>query len=419
MLTFEYKALGSDGAVTSGSVEATGRGEALGKLKAQGLTLLDLTQKEPGPAKPALKNMPTLEFNRIRPAQLAFLFRQLGELVQAGLPIVTAVGSLQRFCGHEKTKKLLIDVSNRVRSGQGFADAMAAQTGVFSRVQLSLLKVGERSGALDDVLRRIADLMDAQLELRGKIRSALAYPFFILGFSSLLCWGLVTFLLPTFEPIWKGANVDLSQYPVTEMLLAISKITRSPLDELLLIAGLAGLGLIFMQVSSTPEGQDAIGTFMLKVPLLGSYLQISQTAEASATMARLLECGMPLLEALELTAETASNSVISNGLKTAAMDIRQGNDLSAAFERQDVFPELFVQMVGVGETTGELPAMLHRVANYYRRQLDDSLKSLTSLVEPMMMVIIGGVVFTFVLGVFLPIMGIVSALSGGGGPGHH
>lgn len=415
MLNFDYKALGKDGAVTTGTLQAANRGEAMARLKADGLTLLDLTQKE-GPAPSNSGSfLPTLEWSRIRPAQLAFLFRQLGELVEAGLPIVTAISSLQRFCGHDKTKRLLGDVSNRVRSGQGFAEAMAAQHGVFSRIQLALIKVGERSGTLDDVLRRIADLMEAQLELRGKIRSAMMYPAMILLFSSALCWGLVTFLLPTFEPIWKGANVDLTQYPVTEFLLAISHMTRSYLDEFLLVVFAVVVFGVLQKLSNTSDGKDAIGNFMLKLPLLGSYLQISQTAEASATLARLLECGMPLLEAVELTAETASNSVIATALRTAAMDIRQGNDLSSAFERQDVFPELFVQMVSVGETTGDLPSMLHRVANYYKRQLDDSLKSLTALIEPLMMILIGGVVFVFVLGVFLPIMGIVSALSGGSG----
>ncbi len=413
--TFEYKALSKDGAVTSGSLEAANRGEAMTKLKADGLTLLDLSQKEAVAQTAGGTFLPTLEFSRIRPAQLAFLFRQLGELIEAGLPIVTAVSSLQRFCGHDKTKRLLADVGNRVRAGQGFAEAMAAQPGVFSKVQLALLKVGERSGTLDDVLRRIADLMEAQLELRGKIRSAMMYPSMVFLFSSILCWALVTFLLPSFEPIWKGANVDLSQYPLTMMLLSISHIFRSALDEILLGILVVVSCTVFYKLSQTTDGQDAIGNFMLKLPLLGSYLQISQTAEASTTMARLLECGMPLLEAVELTAESASNAVIANALRTAAIDIRQGNDLSSAFERQDVFPELFVQMVSVGETTGDLPPMLQRVANYYKRQLDDSLKSLTSLIEPLTMILVGGVVFVFVLGVFLPIMGIVSALSGGGG----
>jgi type IV pilus assembly protein PilC len=413
-MTFEYKALSKDGAVTNGKIEASSRGEAMSKLKADGFTLLDLVaaSQEAG-AKPSGSLMPAVEWSRIRPQQLAFLFRQLGELIDSGLPIVTAVGSLQRFCGHEKTKKLLIDVGNRVRSGQGFAEALAAQGNVFSRVHLALITVGERTGTLDDVLRRIAELMEAQLELRGKIRSALMYPFFILGFSSLLCWALVAFLLPTFEPIWKGANVDLSQYPVTTFLLDVSHLMRSPADEFLLLLFLGCLVAVFFRMTATPEGQHAWSTFVLKLPLLGGYLQISQTAEASSTMARLLECGIPAPEALELTAETASNPVIANALKTAALDLRQGNDLSAAFERMEVFPDLFVQMVSVGETTGNLPGMLHRVADYYRRQLDDSLKSLTSLLEPLMMVVIGGVVFVFVLGVFLPIMGIVSALSSG------
>ncbi len=410
MMHFEYKALGQDGSVLSGTVDCVNRGEAMTRLKSEGLTLLDLVAKE-APAASNRSFIPALEFRKIRPQQLAFLFRQLGELIEAGLPIVGAVSSLQRFCGNDKTRHMLSDVSHRIRSGQGFTDALAAQTGVFSRIQLALISVGERSGTLDEVLKRIADLMETQLELRGKIRAALSYPFFILAFSSLLCWGLVTFLLPSFEPMWKGANLDLNKYPVTLFLMKISVFFRTPLDEIGLILLIIGLAVAFLRMTSSPEGQDALGAFLLKVPLLGSYLQISATAEASATMARLLECGMPIIEVLDLTAETASNSVVANSLKMAGQALREGGDLSSAFESMDVFPELFVQMVAVGESTGEMPAMLHRVASYYKRQLDDSLRSLTALIEPVMMVIIGGVVFVFVLGVFMPIMGIVGTLS--------
>ena len=215
--------------------------------------------------------------------------------------------------------------------------------------------VGERSGTLDEVLKRIADLMETQLELRGKIRSALAYPFFILAFSSLLCWGLVTFLLPSFEPMWRGANLDLHKYPVTLFLMKISVIMRTPIDEVFLTLFLVAMAITFYRMTSSPEGQDALGAFLFKVPLLGTYLQISATAEASATMARLLESGMPIIEVLDLTAETASNSVVANSLRSAGVALREGGDLSTAFETMDVFPELFVQMVAVGESTGEMP----------------------------------------------------------------
>lgn len=410
MLVFEYKALDRGGAVVAGTIECASKGEVFIKLKADGLTLLDVSTK--GAVEKARTSfMPTIEWNKIRPGQIAFLFRQLGELIEAGLPVATAISSLERFCGHDKTKKLLVDVGRRVRSGQSFYEAMEAQVGIFSKVQLALLKIGEKSGTLDDVLCRIADLMEAQMELRGKIRSALMYPFFILGFSSLLCWGLVTFLLPTFIPIWEGSKVDLNDYPVTLMLIRLSKLMKSFTDEAILLLFLVGLVLVFRRLLTTPEGQDALGKFVLKIPLLGSYLQLTATAEASSTMGRLLESGMPLLEALDLTAETASNPVIANALKLAAVDLRQGNDLSVAFERMDVFPQLFVQMVAVGESTGNLPSMLSRVSTYYKRQLDDSLKGMTALIEPLMMVVIGGIVFVFILGVFLPVVGIVSNLS--------
>ena len=409
MLSFDYKLLAADGSLTSGNLEAENRGEALKQLKQQG-TILDLVQRNKTEGAGGSK-FPLLEFSKIRPQQLAFMFRQLGELVDAGMPLVAALDSLQKFCGNQKARAMLENVARRLRSGESFSAALEAQAGVFSRIQIAMVKVGERSGSLADILHRIAELMEAQLELKGKIRSALSYPFFVLLFSSVLCWGLVSFLLPQFEPIWSGANLDLNQYPVTKALLAISQFTRSPLDEFLLVIFLIGITTVFVKMSSTNEGRDAIGDILLKVPILGNYLLLSSTAEASSTIGMLLNAGMSVTETLDLAAETASNPVIGAAIKNAATSVRQGNPLSTSLDDTGVFPELFIQMVSVGETSSDLPGLLNRVATYYKRQLDDSLKSLTSLIEPVTMVFIGGIVFVFVLGVFLPIMGIVSALS--------
>lgn len=406
---FDYKLLDNEGAITSGTLEAENRGEALKQLKEQG-TLLDLVQQE-ATVKKSGSVFPSLEFSKIRPAQIAFLFRQLGELLDAGMPLVSAIGSLQKFCGNQKTRSVLESVGTKIRQGESFSASLAAQEGVFSKIQLAMVKVGEKSGNLPEVLHRIADLVEAQLELRGKVRSALAYPFFVLTFSSVLCWALVTFLLPEFEPIWTGAKVDLSAYPVTEALLAISKFTRNPVDEFLLAVFLVVLIAGFGRLASIKEGRDWLGNFLLKVPLLGNYLLLSSTAETSSTISMLLDAGMPITETLDLAAATASNPVISEGLTQAGLSVRQGNALSTSLDDTSVFPDLFIQMVSVGETSADLPGLLTRVATYYKRQLDDSLKSLTSLIEPVTMVFIGGIVFVFILGVFLPIMGIVSALS--------
>lgn len=411
-LTFDYKILDSEGKITSGTMEAENRGQALKQLREKG-TLLDMVQQE-GKTKESTWRFPILEFSGIRPRQLAFLFRQLGELLDAGMPLVSAISSLQKFCGNQKLRGVLEDVGRRVRSGESFSDSLAQQAGVFTRIQLALVKVGERSGELPEVLHRIADLMEAQLELRSKVRSALSYPFFVLAFSSILCWGLVTFLLPQFEPIWKGANLDLTAYPVTEALLKISELTRNPVDEILLFLLLVALATILGKVSSTKEGRDTIGDLLLKIPILGNYLRLSSTAEASSTIAMLLEAGMSLPETLDLAAETAANPIIGKAIKTAALSVREGNALSTSLDDTDAFPELFIQMVSVGETSADLPGLLNRVAGYYKGQLDDSLKSLTSLIEPVTMVMIGGVVFIFILGVFMPIMGIVSSLSSHG-----
>jgi type IV pilus assembly protein PilC len=409
MATFDYKLLTSDGGLDSGELEAETRGDAIKQLQNKG-TLLDLVMRDSS-SKDSGRKFPILEFRKIRPQQLTFLFRQLGELVDAGMPLVSAIDSLQKFCGNQKARTMLEDVNRRIRSGESFSDAMSAQEGVFERITLAMIKVGERSGKLAEVLHKIADLMEAQLELRGKIRSALAYPFFVIVFSSLLCWGLVTFLLPQFEPIWTGAKLDLTQYPVTEMLLKISKITRSPVDDFFVFLFLVIVSLVFWRMTNSGQGRDAMGDILLRVPVLGNFLLLSSTAEAASTMAMLLNSGMPMTDVLDLASETASNPVIGKALAQTALSVREGNALSTSIDDTNVFPELFVQMVSVGETSADLPGLLERVCKYYKGQLDDSLKSLTALIEPVTMVFIGGIVFVFILGVFLPIMGIVGALS--------
>lgn len=409
MASFEYKLLTPEGSLTSGSLEAGSRGDAIKELQGKG-TLLDLVEKDVEEKSSGMK-FPILEFNKIRPQQLTFLFRQLGELVDAGMPLVSAIDSLQKFCGNQKTRTMLENVARRIRSGENFSQALEAQTGVFSRIQLAMVKVGERSGKLSEVLHRIADLMEAQMELRGKIKSALSYPFFILLFSSVLCWGLVNFLLPQFEPIWTGAKLDMTQYPVTQMLLKISAITRSPVDEFFLLLFLVLLILGFWRMTNTGQGRDMLGDLVLRIPVLGNFLLLSSTAEASSTISMLLNSGMNMTEVLDLAAETASNPVIGSAFQQVARSVREGNPLSKSIDDTNVFPELFVQMVSVGESSSDLPGLLDRVSQYYKRQLDDSLKSLTALIEPVTMVFIGGIVFVFVLGVFLPIMGIVGALS--------
>lgn len=410
-MNFDYKILSDTGEVEKGSLEASSRADALTKLKDKG-TLLDLVELD-SESSSSQSRFPTLEFRGIRPAQICFTFRQLGELMDAGLPLATALSSLQKFCGNAKMKTILQDVGNKIRAGNSLSEALKAQGKAFDHIHIAMVKVGERSGNLPEMLKKIAELIEEQLELRGKVRSALSYPFFVLAFSSILCWGLVTFLLPNFEPIWTGAKLDLSAYPVTVFLLDLSKLSRNPLDEFLLVLFLSLLSAIFWQLTRTDQGRSALGTFVLKVPVFGHYLRLSSTTGASSTLAMLLNSGLPLLEAMDLTAETSGNPVIANGIREAAKRVRAGNNLSTSLDEVDVFPELFIQMVSVGEATGDMPSLLDRVSNYYKRQLDDSLRSLTSLIEPVTMVIIGGVVFVFVLGVFLPIMGIVSALSTG------
>lgn len=410
-MKFQYKALSSDGRVLDEELEAASRGAAIEQIKQLGHTLLDLKCVQEAASKQEARRFPTLGFAKISAQQKAFFFRQLGELIDAGLPIVTAFESFSKFCGSDALKKMLENVSGRIQSGENLSVALAAQDGVFSKVDIAMVEVGEKTGQLSEILIRIADLQEIRMELRGKIRSALSYPIFVFGFTTLLCWVLVTFLLPSFEPIWKGAKLDMSSYPVTEVLLKLSALSRSPVDEVVIVVLTILVTLVFFRMVQEEQIKDSLGKALLKVPVLGHYLQLTSTSEVCSTLGTLLESGMSLVDALDITAGTTTHPAIGQGLQAAAVRVREGNGLASSLEETQVFPELFIQMVGVGEVSGDLPRLLSRVSKYYRFQLDESLKNLTALIEPITMLVIGGVVFLFVIGVFLPIMGIVSALS--------
>ena len=407
---FAYTAVDSDGKMVKGELAAATREDVMYSLKEQGFTLLDLKAAEPAdPSQTTRSTGPRFRIRgKMKPLVVATFTRQLAELTQAGVPIVEALESMMEFSTCEQFREVLSRVSADIQRGQGLAQALSAHPTVFSPIYINMVKVGEAGGNVVDMIHRLADYMDADLELRGKIRSALSYPIFTLVVSMILFYFMLNFIMPGFEPMWRDANLDMSQYPVTQFLLKLSNLTTSIWDELLLLLVIAMIVYLFRAIPRTPEAARATDRFVYRLPVIGSFIELTVMTRISNTLSALISSGVPLAESLDMTAATAGRVTVEEALKKVSIAVQEGKEFSQAMRETKTFPPLMMQMVAMGEKSGDLSATLNRVAHYYQGQLDNGIKSFSSLLQPASMVLIGGLVLLFVIGVFLPIVGVAS-----------
>jgi type IV pilus assembly protein PilC len=410
--TYRYKALDSSGKLTSGELEAEDRVLAIETLRSGGLTLLQLEASTP--ASSTSQDSSTgfsFELFGVAPESIAFFTRQLAELTDAGLPILESLESLENLTPSPTLRRTIRAISHDVAAGQGLFQAFSRHEDIFSPLYLNMLKVAEATGELHRMLASLAEHLEFELETRGKLKAALTYPVFILVFCVLLVWGMISFLLPSFMPMWQNAKLDLHQYPITLALMKVAEFTNgSVLDDLLFLALAAGLVYGFRKLLDSPAGQQRRDSFVYHLPGLRAVVRLSLMTRVSHTLSVLLGMGMPLHTSLDLVAQTSGNTVVQAALSDVSLQVQKGGKLSAAFAESRVFPPLAVQMVGIAERTGDLTKTFTRLAAYYHGQLDAAIRAFLSLLEPFTMVVIGGVVFVFVLGVFLPIMGVVAAM---------
>lgn len=414
MILFTYTAVDENGTVLKGTEAAAYREDVIFTLKARGLTLLDLkTQEELPSAEPKALAGTIRPFHfrgRISPAVVAEFTRQLAELIDAGIPIVESLDSISEHSSSEKFRAVIKKVSADIQRGHGLAEAFALQPQVFSTLYVNLIKVGEAGGNVPKMVTKLADYLEHDLELRGRIRGALRYPAFTLGVSLVLVYFMLAFLLPGFVPVFEGADLDLSEYPITVVLLRLSKLTESFWDELLVILSLSLLIYLVRAILRTPEGGKASERFVYSIPVIGSFIQLTVMARVANTLGALVEGGVPLSEAFSLTAGTAGLRTVDEALGQVSKSVQEGRELSQALRETNAFPSLMVQMISLGEKSGELDLTLSRVAHYYQRKLDSGISSLAAFLQPIIMIFIGALIFVFVLGIFLPILGVAGSI---------
>jgi type IV pilus assembly protein PilC len=337
----------------------------------------------------------------------AVFSRQFAVLMNAGVAIVRSLGVLSEQCSNTKLKQALIEISNDVQSGMNLSESMRKHPDCFDGLYVSMIQAGEVGGVLDEVLNRLAKLLEDVARLQNQIKSALSYPT-VVGFIAVSIFlGMTIFLIPVFAKIFTEIGTELP--PLTQFLMDTSLFLRSP-KVFVLLAVIVGGKIAFTQYGKTPVGRITIDRLSLKMPLFGDLIQKSSVARFSRTFGSLTRSGVPILTCLEIVRDTSGNQVIANAIDAARMEIQQGGMISLALQRDSVFPAMAIQMISIGEETGELDAMLMKVADFYEDEVEQAVKAMTSILEPVMIVVLGGMVGTILLAMYLPMFKVFEKL---------
>ena len=406
MPLYHYRAKDRQGRSIAATIEADDIRTAAKILREKGYFISEL--KEPGKGLQAEITIPGLERG---PGlkDIAIFSRQLATMLSAGLPIVQAIAILERQTENKGFQKLLKEIRTDVEGGSNFSDALSKHK-VFSRLYVNLVRAGETSGTLDGVLDRLATFLEKDLELRGKIKSAMTYPVIVLVFALLVTYFLLTGIVPQFAQILTDLGSELPL--LTRFLISVSDLLRS--GTLYVVIFIVVLGFAYRAYYRTERGRRVVDRLKLRMPVFGNLNKKSALARFSRTFGLLVSSGVNVIEAMDITRGTAGNAVIEDILDETKEAIQVGEPIHSTLLRYpQVFPPMVASMIAIGEETGALDTMLQKVADFYEREVDEAVASLTAAIEPMMIIFLGAIVGTIVAGMFLPLFQIINTLSAG------
>jgi type IV pilus assembly protein PilC len=330
----------------------------------------------------------------------AIFSRQFAAMVNAGVAIVRCLGVLSEQCPNPKLKKALLSISGEVQQGTNLSDAMRKHPQCFDPLYISMVQAGEVGGVLDEVLNRLAKLLEDMARLKNQVKSAMAYPTVVGILAILVFLGMTIFLIPIFAKIFEELGTELPA--LTQFMVELSKLLRS-WKIIIPIGIIIGIVTAIRWYYKTPIGRVQIDGFLLKMPLFGDLNQKSAVARFCRIFGTLTRSGVPILNSLDIVRDTSGNQVIANAIESAKIEIQQGGMISLAFQKEQVFPVMAIQMISIGEETGELDSMMMKVADFYEDEVEQAVKALTSIIEPVMMVLLAGMVAVILLSMYLPL----------------
>jgi len=399
--TYEYKGRDRAGNLVSGQLIGDSEGLVMIKLREMGMTPIEVKR-----AKAGLKMEINLRPGRVKLKDLAVFSRQFATMVNSGLPILRALAILGDQTENKELQKVLVQVRLDVEQGQSLSGAMARSPKAFSDLYVAMVKAGETGGVLDNVLLRLADNIEKEVELRRKVKSAMTYPVVVVMLVGLIMSAMLLFVVPQFKSIYAqlGGTLPLP----TQILLTASNAVRSYWYVFALF--LFGMSFAFRRYKRTDRGRAQMDAVKLKIPVFGGLFHKTALARFSSTLGMLLRSGVPILQALDIVSETVNNKVISSAVGDVQGAVREGESMAKPLSRHSVFPPMVVQMLAVGEETGAVDTMLDKVAEFYNAEVTASVDALTSLIEPLMIAIVGGAVGAAVIALYMPMFNIIKLI---------
>lgn len=398
---FDYKAFSSDGKAQRGIVEAENQKAARLKLKKQSLMVTEITEKSAARPGGSEVKMPFIG-GRVGVRDISLMTRQLASLIKANIPLVEALSAMVDQTENERLKVILAQVRQDVNEGSSLAKAMGKHVKVFDTIFVNMVEAGESSGTLGLILLRLADLKEAQMRLRGKIVSGMTYPILMLFVALTMIIGIFTFVIPKLVKVFESMNKPIP--PVTRVLITVSD---AMVNWWYLIVAAVFLGSwLFRRFTNSAAGRPKWDRFKLKVPILGVLIRMIAVTRFSSTMATLLGSGVPILTAMNIARNLVGSVPIANAISSARENITEGQSIAEPLRRSGEFPPLVIHMIAIGEKTGELPDMLRNVSETYEEQATARIEGLTALLEPMMIILMGGMVAFIVMAIFVPLLDI-------------
>jgi len=399
--TYLFKAMDFAGAQASGEVEAESKQVVADQLKSRGLIILEIADKHTS------REINLAILQRVKGAELTVFTRQLSTMVNSGMTILRALYVLEAQTENKVLQETVVKVRKDVEAGLPLSDALERHPKLFSPLFVAMTRAGETGGVLDAALLRVADQLEKEDSLRRQVKSAMAYPLVVMGFAFSVLIALVAFIVPVFVSVFKELGGELPS--ITKFTVLLSKAVTGYWWLCILLV--AGIVFTFRRWKRTERGRAQWDTFRLRIPFkIGDIVQKISLARWSRTLSALISAGVPILQALEITGKTAGNHVVEKAMTAVIANVKAGGTIAAPLKDTPVFPGMVCSMIGVGEETGALDTMLAKIADFYEDQVEAAVKQLTSILEPVMIILVGAIVGFIVISMYMPLFKVYDSI---------
>jgi type IV pilus assembly protein PilC len=402
MATFAFKAVDLSGIPQAGTIDGSDKQAVTSELSGRGLKVMALEEKKSG-----LQMEIRLGPKRVKASELTVLSRQLATMISSGMTLLRAFYVLEEQVENDFLRETVAGVREDIEAGLSFSDALERHPKVFNPLYVAMVRAGEAGGVLEDSLERISDQLEKDDSLRRQVKSAMAYPTVVFSFAAMVLIGMIAFIVPVFVGVFKDFGGDLPL--ITKFTVNLSKVVTG--QWYILVVVFVGGFVGFRRWRKSDWGRPQWDRLRLRIPFkIGQTVQKIALARWSRTFSALYSAGVPIMQAIEVTGQTAGNSVVEDAMESVIESVKSGGSIAAPLKDAPIFPAMVAQMIAVGEETGNLDTMLSKVADFYEDEVAAAIKALTSILEPVMIVLVGGIVGFIVVAMYMPMFKVYDAI---------